>query len=179
MCLKVNLVKNPVDPICWELRNIYHHHHPESKKRKNLQRKNSGFIHPYGRYENAVKTRKTISTIAILWPVKAIFENRAATVEVDSFVSPDLRTTPFARWRQKGQESQKKDPAYQILPYSIRFSMQKFLAILPAPMNLQSEELKKAVAVSEEKSPAAFPQARPMFQQPFSLRRKVPKPWQG
>ena len=29
-----------------------------------------------------------MSTIAILGPVKAIFEKRAATVEVDSFVSP-------------------------------------------------------------------------------------------
>ena len=65
-----------------ELRNIYHHH-PESKKRKSSEA-NSGSIHPYGRYENAVKTRKTISTIAILWPVKVIFEKRAATVEVDS-----------------------------------------------------------------------------------------------
>ena len=54
-------------------------------------------IHPYGRYGNAVKTRKTISTIAILWPVKAIFEKRAATVEVDSFVSPGglLQSAPF------------------------------------------------------------------------------------
>ena len=70
----------------WEMRNIYHHH-PESKKRKSSEA-NSGSIHPYGRYENAVKTRKTISTIAILWPVKAIFEKRAATVEVDILISP-------------------------------------------------------------------------------------------
>ena len=28
-------------------------------------------------------------TIAILWPVKAIFEKRAATVEVDTFLSPE------------------------------------------------------------------------------------------
>ena len=34
------------------------------------------------------KTRKTVSTIAILWPVKAIFEKRAATVEVDTSISP-------------------------------------------------------------------------------------------
>ena len=74
----------------WELRNIYHHH-PESKKRKSSEA-TSGSIHPYDRYGNAVETRKTISTIAILWPVKAIFEKRAATVEVDSFVSP-ARTT--------------------------------------------------------------------------------------
>ena len=33
-------------------------------------------------------SRKTISTIAILWPVKAIFKKRAATVEVDTFISP-------------------------------------------------------------------------------------------
>ena len=69
----------------WEMRNIYHH--TESKKRKSLEA-NSGSIHPYGRYGNAVKTRKTISTIAILWPVKAIFEKRAATVEVDTLISP-------------------------------------------------------------------------------------------
>ena len=67
-----------------ELRNIYHHH-PESKKRKSSE-ENSGFVHPYGRYGNAVKTRRTISTIAILWPVKAMFEKRAATVEVDTFI---------------------------------------------------------------------------------------------
>ena len=68
------------------LQNIYHHH-PESKKRKSSEG-NSGSIHPYGRYGNAGKTSKTISTIAILWPVKAIFEKRAATVEVDNFISP-------------------------------------------------------------------------------------------
>ena len=39
-----------------ELKNIYHHH-PESKKRKSSEA-NSGSIHPYGRYENAVKTRE-------------------------------------------------------------------------------------------------------------------------
>ena len=72
---------------CWELRNIYHHH-PESKKRKSSEA-NSGSIHPYGRYENAVKTRKTISTLG-LWPVKAIFEQRAARVEVDTSISPVL-----------------------------------------------------------------------------------------
>ena len=31
------------------------------------------------------KLAKTISTIAILWPVKAGFEKRVATVEVDTF----------------------------------------------------------------------------------------------
>ena len=69
-----------------ELRNIYHHH-PESKKRKSSEG-SSGSIHPYGRYGHAGKTSKSISTIAILWPVKAIFEKRAATVEVDTFISP-------------------------------------------------------------------------------------------
>ena len=44
---------------------------PESKKRKSPEA-NSGSIHTYGRHENDVKTRKTISTIAILWPVKTI-----------------------------------------------------------------------------------------------------------
>ena len=33
---------------------------------------------------------KTISTTAILWPVKAIFEKRAATVEVDNLISPAI-----------------------------------------------------------------------------------------
>ena len=70
-----------------ELKNIYHHRQ-EGKKRKSSER-NSDSIHPYGRYGNAGKTSKTISTIAILWPVKAIFEKRAATVEVDTFISPD------------------------------------------------------------------------------------------
>ena len=53
------------------LRHIYHHH-PESKRRKSSDL-NPGSIHPYSRYGNAGKTSKTISTIAILWPVKAIF----------------------------------------------------------------------------------------------------------
>ena len=69
------------------------HHHPESKKRTSSEG-NSCSIHPCGRYGNAGKTSKTISTIAILWPVKAIFEKRAAMVEVDAFISPDL--TPFS-----------------------------------------------------------------------------------
>ena len=87
----------------WELRNIYHHH-PESKKRKSSEA-NSGSIHPYGRYENAVKTRETISTIAILWPVKAIFEKRAATVEVDTLIS--LGENPhFPRFRLEQPELQ-------------------------------------------------------------------------
>ena len=67
-----------------ELKKIYHH--PESKKRKSSEG-NSGSTHPYGRYGNAGKTSKTISTIAIRWSVKAIFDKRAATVEVDTFIS--------------------------------------------------------------------------------------------
>ena len=70
----------------WELKNIYHHH-PESKKRKSSEW-NSGSVHPYGRYGNAEKTSKTISTIAILSPVEVIFDKRAATVEVDTLISP-------------------------------------------------------------------------------------------
>ena len=38
------------------------------------------------------KTSKTISTIAILWPVKANFEKTSATVEVDTFIFPVLLT---------------------------------------------------------------------------------------
>ena len=45
-------------------------------------------LHPHGREGDAAKTRKAISTIAILWPVKAILEKRAATVEVDTLISP-------------------------------------------------------------------------------------------
>ena len=67
-----------------ELRNIYHHH-PESKKKKSSEG-NSGSIHAYGRYGNPGKTSQTICTIAILWPVNAIFETVAA-VEVDTFIS--------------------------------------------------------------------------------------------
>ena len=63
-------------------------HHHESKKGKSSEG-NSGFIEPYGRYGNDGKTSKTISTIAILRPVKAIFEKRAAMVEVDTFISTD------------------------------------------------------------------------------------------
>ena len=80
----------------WELRNSYHHH-PESRKRKSSEA-NSGSIHPCGRYENAVKTRKAISAIAILWPVKAIFEKRAATVEVDTFISPGEKLATPKLW---------------------------------------------------------------------------------
>ena len=31
---------------------------------------------------------KPLTTIAILWPVKAIFEKRAATVEIDTLILP-------------------------------------------------------------------------------------------
>ena len=72
-----------------ELKNIYHHH-PEGKK-INSSEGNSRSIQPYGRYGNAGKASKTISTKAILWPVKAVFEKRAATVEVDTFISPGRR----------------------------------------------------------------------------------------
>ena len=66
--------------------NIYHHH-PESKTRKSSEG-NTGSIHPYGRYGNAGKTVKSRSTTTVLWPVKAIFEERAATVEVGTFIFP-------------------------------------------------------------------------------------------
>ena len=60
---------------------------PREQEKKSSEAK-AGSIHPYGRYGNAVKTRKTMSTIAILWPVKAIFEKRAATVEADTLIPP-------------------------------------------------------------------------------------------
>ena len=44
--------------------------------------------------ENAGKASKTVSTIAILWPVKAIFKERAATLEVDTSIFPGLKTGP-------------------------------------------------------------------------------------
>ena len=40
--------------LSWEPRNIYHHH-PETKIRKSSEA-NSGSIHPYGRYGNAVQS---------------------------------------------------------------------------------------------------------------------------
>ena len=48
-----------------------------------------GSIHPSGRYVNAGKISKTISTVAILRLVKSIFEKRAATVEVQNLTSLD------------------------------------------------------------------------------------------
>ena len=105
--------------ISWELRNIYHHH-PESKKRKSSEA-NSGSIHPYGRYGNAVKTRKAISTIAILWPVKTIFEKRATTVEVDSFVSPDLGS--WTRPKMNSPSSSQNWPSMpQNAPKKVKFT---------------------------------------------------------
>ena len=73
-----------------KLRSIYHHH-PESKKRKSSEG-NFGSIHPYGRYGNVGNSSKTISTIAILWPVRAIFEKRESGVGVDTFVYPAYLT---------------------------------------------------------------------------------------
>ena len=78
-----------------ELRNIYHHH-PESQKRESSER-NSGSIHLYGRHGDSGKPSKIISTIAILWPVRAIFEKRAAMVEVDTSISPDIFPRPESR----------------------------------------------------------------------------------
>ena len=46
------------------------------------------------------KTSKTMSTMAILWPVKAIFEKRAATVEVDTFLSPAFYNSTRHRRRR-------------------------------------------------------------------------------
>ena len=75
-----------------------YHHHPESKKRKSSEA-NSGSIHPYSRYGILKKTRKTMPTIAVFWPVKAIFEKRAATVEVDTLISPVRDTLSTAQER--------------------------------------------------------------------------------
>ena len=77
-----------------ELRTIYHYH-PERKERESSEG-NSGSNHLYGRYRHAGKTTsKTISTIAILWPVKAIFDKRTASVEVDTFISPAIAILQF------------------------------------------------------------------------------------
>ena len=48
-------------------------------------------IHPYGRNEYIGKLSQTISAIVILWPVEAMFEKKAATVEVDAFITPGCR----------------------------------------------------------------------------------------
>ena len=66
-------------------------------------------------------------------------------------------------------------PEAEVRVREVELSISGFLR-LNSPFS--SEELKKAVAVSEEKNPAAFPKARPIFQQLFPCR-KVPKPWQG
>ena len=50
-------------------------------------REYSGPIHPYFRYEKGWKTSKTMSAIATSWHDKAMFEKRAAMVEVDMFHS--------------------------------------------------------------------------------------------
>ena len=78
--------------LCRELRKIYHHH-PENKKEKSsdsVQSESLAPSTPTVERGNAGKLSKTISTMAMLWPVKAIFEKRAATVEVDIFISPAL-----------------------------------------------------------------------------------------
>ena len=59
-------------------------------RKENLQCETLAPSTPTVDMEMLEKTSKTISTIAILWPVKAIFETRATTVEVDTFISPDL-----------------------------------------------------------------------------------------
>ena len=67
---------------------------PPREQEKEILRANLLRHRPYGRYGNAGKTSKTIPTIAILWPVKAIFEKRAATVEVDPCFSPEKSRSP-------------------------------------------------------------------------------------
>ena len=52
------------------------------------------------------KLAKTISTIAILWPVKAIFEKRPLRWEVDSFVSPDSCESPDSREACQGSRTE-------------------------------------------------------------------------
>ena len=61
---------------------------PPREQEKKSREGNFGAIQPYDRYGSAVASSKTISTIAILWPVKAIFEKRATMVEVDAFIYP-------------------------------------------------------------------------------------------
>ena len=46
------------------------------------------------------KTNKTISTIAIRWPVSTTFKKRAATVEVDTFIFPEF----LVGFKQMGQD---------------------------------------------------------------------------
>ena len=55
--------------------------------------------------KNAVKTWKTICTIAILWPVKAILEKRAATVEVATLISPVPYQGPRTESKLENQEN--------------------------------------------------------------------------
>ena len=64
-----------------ELKKINHH--------PNLQSEALVPSTPTVDMEMLKKSSKTMSTIAILWPVKVIFEKRAATVEVDTLTSPE------------------------------------------------------------------------------------------
>ena len=93
---------------------------PESKKRKSSE-ENSGSIHLYGRHGQ--KSGKSISTTAILWPVQAIFENRAATVEVNTLMSP-VFWPKFSHFQQIQPFSAKIQPSSaifsQIQPFSAK-----------------------------------------------------------
>ena len=160
------------------MRNIYHHH-PESKKRKSSEA-NSGSIHPYGRYGNAVKTRKIISTIAILWPVKAIFEKRAATVEVDTLISPALRFAYSQRIEGAlGQNDlcgascwQKLEGTYPlIIERHLRKAFQTTFLVLGSalPRTGSPGPFGPGTPEESEKSPERVPSQKPDFRTLFGL----------
>ena len=73
----------PLDSLCGYFFMCLFRFLTQKARKENLQRE---ALAP-SRGENAGKTSKTICTIAILWTVKTIFEKRAATVEVDTFIS--------------------------------------------------------------------------------------------
>ena len=77
------------------------HYCPESNKRRSSER-NSSPIEPYGRYDHAGKPSDSMSIMAPLWLVKAIFEKRAVTMKVDTLYLTSARPLfrPPQNWNQ-------------------------------------------------------------------------------
>ena len=91
----------------------------EGKKRKSSDRNPGSILPYYSRYGNAGKTSKTTSTVAILWPFKASFEDSAATVEADTFVFPALGgpRVPSLGSESKTQKKKHVPSSTQIVPF--------------------------------------------------------------
>ena len=79
----------------------------QTAKKENLQRAILAPSTPTVDMDMLAKTSKTISTIAILRPVKAIFEKRAAAVEVALFLKLVKICSKSAKNRQTRPKSHK------------------------------------------------------------------------